>query len=134
MAKCTVAMGYYLCRALEMTGLYDHMNTVWDIWREMVANHMTTCVESPGETARSDCHAWSALILNELPAVTLGVQPAAPGYAAVRVKPVPGYLTHAEGRVLTPKGIIQVSWTLKNGKPDVKVEAPVGVEVILENE
>lgn len=134
MAKCTVAMGYYLCRALEMTGLYDHMDTVWDIWREMIANHMTTCVESPGETARSDCHAWSALILNELPAVTLGVQPAAPGYAAVRVKPVPGYLTHAEGRVLTPKGIIQVSWTLKDGRPDVKVEAPVGVEVILENE
>ena len=132
MPQCTVAMGYYLCRALEMTGLYDHMDKVWVTWRVMIQNHMTTCVESPGETARSDCHAWSALILHELPAVTLGVQPAAPGYAAVRVKPVPGYLTHAEGTVLTPRGKVSVRWTLKDGRPDVTVKAPDGVEVIVE--
>ena len=131
MAKCTVAMGYYLCRALEMTGLYDHMDTVWELWREMIRNNMTTCVESPGETARSDCHAWSALILHELPAVTLGVQPAAPGYEVICVNPVPGYLTHAQGTVLTPRGEVKVSWRLKDGKLDCEVAAPEGVKVIM---
>lgn len=132
MAKCTVAMAYYLCRALEMTGLYQYMDMVWDIWRKMIENHMTTCVESPGETARSDCHAWSALILHELPAVTLGVRPAAPGYAAVRIKPVPGYLTHAEGTVLTPRGEIEVSWILRDDRPDCKFKVPDGVKVLLD--
>ena len=132
MAQCTVAMGYYLCRALQMTGLYDHMDKVWGTWRAMVDNHMTTCVESPGATARSDCHAWSALVLNELPAVTLGVQPAEPGYASIRVRPVPGYLTSAEGSVLTPRGEVYVKWELKDGKPDVTVKAPEGVKVTVE--
>ena len=124
-------MGYYLCRALEMTGLYSHMDMVWELWREMIRNNMTTCVESPGETARSDCHAWSALILHELPAVTLGVQPAAPGYEVIRVNPVPGYLTHAQGTVLTPRGEVKVSWRLKDGKLDCEVAAPEGVKVIM---
>ncbi|WP_291224501.1 hypothetical protein [Gemmiger sp.] len=45
----------------------------------MVENHLTTCVENDTDT-RSDCHAWGALLCYELPAVILGVRPAAPGF------------------------------------------------------
>ena len=102
-------MAFYLFRALEKTGLYEHTNQYWDIWRRMIANGCTTCVEAE-DYARSECHAWGALALYELPGVTLGVRPAAPGYERIAVRPVPGYLTSASGTVHTPKGDIHVAW------------------------
>ena len=113
--KCSVAMAYYMFRALEKTGLYERTEKLWDIWREMVENNLTTCVESKEAAGdgRSDCHAWGSLILYELPAVVLGVQPAAPGYAEIRVSPRAGYFSHAEGEVITPRGLVKVHWKKK---------------------
>ncbi len=108
-AQCTVAMAYYLFRALEKCGLYDYTAQCWDVWRDMVKNNLTTCVEEPLHQ-RSDCHAWGALALYELPAVILGVRPTKPGFADFEVRPVPGHLTWAEGNVITPKGMILVRW------------------------
>lgn len=119
-AQCTVAMCFYLFRALEATGLYEYTDHYWEIWRRMVRNHCSTTVESEGY-ARSECHAWGALALYELPTVTLGVRPAAPGYEKIEVRPVPGYMTSAEGMVHTPKGDLHVSWALRDGKPDVRI-------------
>ncbi len=85
----------------------DHQ---WELWRQMVRNHLTTCVENDTDE-RSDCHAWASVLLYELPAVYLGVQPAEPGYRSVRIAPVPGHLTWAKGTAATPRGDIQVSWT-----------------------
>ena len=119
MAKCTVAMGYYLFRALEQTGLYARTDRCWDIWREMLRNNCTTCVEADTDP-RSECHAWGSLALYELPSVILGVRPGAPGYGKILVRPVPGYLTGASGQVVTPRGLIGVSWALRDG--DVQTE------------
>ena len=90
--QCTVAMAFYLFRALEKTGLYEYTNRYWNIWRAMVANGCTTCVEAE-DYARSECHAWGALALYELPSVTLRRAPGA-GLYDERVRNG----THAEGR------------------------------------
>lgn len=121
--RCSVSMSYYLFRALEKVGLYERTERLWDIWREMVADNLTTCVESKenGEDGRSDCHAWGSLILFELPAVVLGVRPTAPGFSQWEVKPVAGYLDHAEGDVITPVGKIHVSWK-KDENGEIVVE------------
>ena len=117
--RCSVAMQYYMFRALEKTGLYERTERMWDLWREMLKNNMTTCVESPD--GRSDCHAWGSLALYELPATVLGVRPAAPGYSEIEVKPIPGYFTHAEGEVITPRGAVKVYWKKnENGVPQVE--------------
>lgn len=108
--QCTVAMCFYLFRALEITDLYELSDRYWNIWREMVQNGCTTCVESPGPQARSECHAWGSLALYELPTVILGVRPAAPGYEKIEVRPVPGVLTSASGTVHTPRGDLNVTW------------------------
>lgn len=121
-AQCTVAMRFYLFRALEKTDLYSYTDQYWEAWRTMLASHCTTCVESE-DYARSECHAWGALALYELPGTILGVRPVAPGYEKIRICPVPGYLEAAEGTVKTPKGLIRVKWEKKNGKPDVTYEA-----------
>lgn len=120
-ARCSVAMCFYLFRALEQTDLYEYTDRYWNVWREMVRNHCTTCVEAEFY-ARSECHAWGALALYELPSVVLGVRPAAPGYSKISVKPVPGYLRHASGKVHTPVGDIEVSWVkAEDGSTSVRI-------------
>ena len=114
-AQCTVAMCFYLFRALEMTDLYACTDRYWEIWRRMLRKHCTTCVE--GEYyPRSECHAWGALALYELPSAILGVRPAAPGYEKIRIDPQPGALRSASGTVHTPKGDLFVSWQLEHGR------------------
>lgn len=125
--ECTVAMGYYLFRALAKTGLYAHTDVLWNKWRKMLEQHLTTCVESDGSYARSDCHAWGAVALYELPAVVLGIRPAKPGYEAVVFDPVPGYLTWAKGQVITPKGLISASWIIEDGQIKKEISLPEGL-------
>ena len=121
-AKCTVATAFYLFRALEQTGLYAETDRCWDIWRRMVVNGCSTCVE--GEYyPRSECHAWGALALYELPSVILGVRPATPGYEKIEVVPHPGFLNSASGTVCTPHGDISVSWTLENGSLRTEIQS-----------
>ena len=107
--QCSVAMCYYLFRALEKTGLYAYTDHYWDIWRRMLGNNCSTCTESEAY-GRSECHGWGALILYELPSVVLGVRPQAPGYADMEIAPVAGYLRQAEGKVHTPRGDVYVQW------------------------
>ena len=74
----TVAFAFYVFRALEQCGLYQKTDRLWDPWRRMLENNLTTCVENETD-ARSDCHAWGALMCYELPVVMQGVRPIAPG-------------------------------------------------------
>lgn len=127
--QCSVAMAFYLFRALEKTGLYELTEEYWKIWIRMLEKGATTCVENEvGE--RSECHAWGSLILYELPSIVLGVQPAKAGYEAVRIRPEAGYLKSAEGSVITPKGTIKVRWRREN-KMKLEYEVPENLEVFL---
>lgn len=128
-AQCTVAMQYYLFRALEKADLYEYTDRCWDIWRDMIQKHATTCIEAEAY-ARSECHGWGALALYELPSVTLGVRPLAPGYRAVEINPVPGYLESAAGRVKTPHGFVEVSWE-KDGDLVIKHDLQDDIQLII---
>ncbi len=127
--QCTVAMRFYLFRALEKVGLYEYTDEYWQPWRKMVSNNCSTCVESEAY-ARSECHGWGALALYELPSVVLGVRPVEIGYKKVKIEPVTGYLTHAKGVVKTPLGEIKVSWTMDKGILNLNYEVPEGIEII----
>ena len=130
--QCSVAMAFYLFRALEETGLYEYTKEYWGIWRRMLVKHSTTCIEDEVQE-RSDCHAWGALILYELPTVILGVRPGEPGYQSIVIRPQPGYLKEAEGDIITPAGMVHVHW-IKNGDDKLLLEynAPENVTVIAE--
>lgn len=122
-------MSFYRFRALEVAELYELTDECWNIWRNMLKENLTTCVENDTD-GRSDCHAWGSLALYELPSVILGVRPIKAGCEEIEVKPVTGYLNNAQGEVVTPKGIIKVEWEKVNGKIDLRVAAPNGVNVI----
>jgi alpha-L-rhamnosidase len=128
--KCSVAMSFYLFRAVEKAGLYEKTRDLWEVWRRMVENNLTTCVEDE-VNERSDCHAWGSLILYEIPAVVLGVKPAEPGFNKIEISPTTGYFTSAEGEVITPKGVVKVSWEKNSETGEIKLnyEAPEGIEV-----
>lgn len=128
-AQCSVSMSYYLFRALEKTGLYEMTAGLWEVWRQMTVRHMTTCVENDTDE-RSDCHAWGAVILYELPAVVLGVRPVEPGFGRVSIAPVTGAFDWARGEVMTPKGLIRVEWEKDSlGNLSLCWQVPDGVYV-----
>ena len=133
LSKCTVAMAYYLFRAVEKSGLYAQTAALWQPWRQMLANNLTTCSETEGEVTRSDCHAWGSLALYEIPQVILGVQTQAPGFAKIVIRPQVGFVHSAAGSVITPKGDIKVAWQILDDQFRLAVELPDGesAEIIL---
>lgn len=129
-AQCSVAMAFYLFRALQETNLYSWTDKYWQVWKRMIEKKVTTCVEDEVEE-RSDCHAWGALILYELPSVVLGVQPESPGYTTVKICPQPGNLRYAKGRVFTPRGFIDVSWNREDGG-EIEYTVPKDIKVTVD--
>lgn len=128
---CTFPWQFTLFRALDAVGLYDRTAPIWDQYFEMLERNLTTVPERPGET-RSDCHAWSALPLYEVPRMLLGVQPAAPGWARIRVEPHAVVLDRLSGAVPTPKGPVRVAWEKRaDGSLRVAVEGPKDVPLEL---
>lgn len=133
LAKVSYAMSFFLFRALERADAYDRSFELWDIWRDLAALGLTTWVEDP-VSQRSDCHAWGAVPLYEFSARILGVTPAAPGSATIRIAPQPGYLTHAAGDVATPKGIVSIAWEIDDQREfTMTVSAPIEarLEIVL---
>jgi alpha-L-rhamnosidase len=63
----------------------------------------------------SRCHAWSATPTYDLTAHVLGVRPTSPGFASVAIEPHFGRLKHLEGRVPTPRGLIEITLDREHG-------------------
>ena len=125
---CTFPCQFYLLRAYEKTGLYDQTAEVWGALKQQLDLHLTTLPETPADS-RSDCHAWSALLLYEFPRKMLGVSAMSPGYQSILVEPKAWYLQEASGIVHTPKGEISISWRLEEGKAVLQLEHRCNVPV-----
>lgn len=70
------------------------------------------------------CHGWSSTPTRDLVVHTLGITPAEPGYAAVRVRPNLGDLDWARATVPTPHGFVTVE-ARRDGH--VSIDSPVPV-------
>ena len=55
-------------------------------------------------------HGWTGTPLIQMSARILGVQPSAPGFQSVAIRPTPAGLPWARGVVPTPHGRLEVSW------------------------
>ena len=126
-AKCSFPWMYLLFRALEKAGMYSKTESLWDLWKTLLPQRLTTVPEIPFDT-RSDCHAWGALPLVEFPRMALGVEPAEAGWKRIRICPRMLFLGQASGRAVTPEGIVGVSWQVENGAFRMSVCLPAGAE------
>ena len=126
----TPFMNLTVAEALFSVGADEQaVELIRDYWGEMMARGATTFWERfdldspravtplrPDDPYRvSRCHGWGAGPTYLLPRYILGVTPAAPGFAAVRVAPQPAGLTHASGTVPTPQGPVSVRWHQEKG-------------------
>lgn len=130
MARSTVYFSHY---RLEVGALYRRPELLFDrldYWRGLAAQGFSTVPEMP-EPSRSDCHAWGAHPRFHAVAGILGIRPAAPGFARVRIQPMLGPLTWAKGTWPHPLGNISVSLHRKNGRVHGTVELPPGLPGVL---
>lgn len=82
-------------------------------WRHMVDRGTTITWEAWDQKYKPNQdwnHAWGAAPANLLPRFVLGAQPLTPGWSRTLVRPNPGTLKFAEGKIPTPMGPIRVEW------------------------
>jgi alpha-L-rhamnosidase len=136
---CSVYAAQYLMDALFANGkgtrALELMTAPGDrSWRHMVDSGSTISWEAWDHKYKSNQdwnHAWGAAPANLLPRFVLGIEAAAPGWSHARIRPFPGDLAFAKGRVPTPRGPIEVDW--KNAATfEISVVLPAGTTATLE--
>jgi hypothetical protein len=74
-------------------------------------------------------HVWGAAPANIIPRKLMGIEPIAPGFAKIRIKPQPATLQHAEIKTPTIRGDVFVSFDNQPGKKFVlEVEIPANAK------
>lgn len=124
--QATTYFRFYLLRAKKEAGLGDEYLAGLGQWHDMLARGLTTFAEKPDPT-RSDCHAWSATPVYELLATVVGIEPASPGFATVRIAPHLGHLQHAAAKMPHPRGEIAATLRREGAGLRAEVTLPAGV-------
>jgi len=97
-------------------------DTMWEAW--CWSRSTGGCLNDP---ARSHNHAFRGTIDDWLYQYVAGIQPAAPGYRQIQIKPYPvGDLTSASAFVSSPYGKVSSSWTRHGTSFTLQVHVPVG--------
>lgn len=103
-------------------------------WRHMVDSGATITWEAWDMKYKPNQdwnHAWGAAPANLLPRFVIGAEALTPGWKQARIRPNPGGLTHAKGKVPTPLGPIMVQW--ENGNSfQMNLKIPDGMTARLE--
>jgi hypothetical protein len=126
LSPTTIYFTHYLFEAMVKTGHIDAVFDRLNLWFTLADNGFKTTFEAPGDT-RSDCHAWGAHPLYHYYASILGVRPAAMGFESVVIDPHLGPLTSAEGRLVHPRGTIDVAYARQDGRTSARIVLPDGV-------
>ncbi len=130
-AKCSYPQQFYLLRALEQCGRYELSEAIWKDFADLLPLNITTLPETP-VAPRSDCHAWSALALYDMPRVWLGVRPLVPAWKGIEIAPtfLPS-LNDMAGEVPTPHGPVSVAWKRDGEIIRFSAKAPKGVSLVV---
>ncbi len=128
LARASYYFRFYLARALEKLGRGDAYLSQLEPWREMLGLGLSTWAETPSDTSRSDCHAWSAHPSYDLLTLVAGIRPASPGFARVRVEPQLGALPRLAVRMPHPRGTIEATYQREGTGFEATITLPDGVE------
>jgi alpha-L-rhamnosidase len=103
-------------------------------WRHMVESGATISWEAWDHKYKPNQdwnHAWGAAPANLLPRYVLGAEALSPGWKQARIRPHTGTLTHAKGKIPTPRGPIEVAWENKTSF-QMGLELPPGMTARIE--
>ncbi|MES2660027.1 MAG: alpha-L-rhamnosidase C-terminal domain-containing protein [Verrucomicrobiota bacterium] len=103
-------------------------------WKHMLESGTTITWEAWDQRYKPNQdwnHAWGAAPANLLPRFVLGAQPLSPGWKRAVIRPHPGGLTAANGKIPTPRGPVLVDW--KNGASFmISIKLPAGMTAKVE--
>ena len=116
---CSVYAAQYLLEALFANGAADAAHALITApgdrsWKHMVESGTTITWEAWDQRYKPNQdwnHAWGAAPANLLANYVLGARALTPGWSRATIRPHPGPLTEAEGKVPTPRGPILIHWT-----------------------
>jgi alpha-L-rhamnosidase len=125
LTQATIYFQYYVHQALVKAGLgNDYLNWL-DVWKENLAQGLTTWAEiSDINNARSDCHAWGSHPNIEFFRTVLGIDSDAPGFRTVKIEPHLGTLKKVQGEMPHPSGTIAVAYTQEENKLKAVITLP----------
>ena len=115
---CSVYAAQYLLEALFAHGAADTAHALIVApgdrsWKHMVESGTTITWEAWDQKYKPNQdwnHAWGAAPANLFPNYVLGVRVLTPGWSQATLRPHPGKLAEADGKVPTPRGPVLVSW------------------------
>lgn len=131
MAMVSYHYQFYLSQAIDKSGLGQSYLDTLGPWHRMLDLGLTTTPEFADPT-RSDTHAWSAHPIYNLLTIVAGIHPAAPGFAAVRIAPMPGALQKFDASMPHPNGAIGVQYTRDGPWADFVITLPANIKGFLE--
>jgi alpha-L-rhamnosidase len=136
---CSVYAAQYLMDALFSNEAVDQALALMMApndrsWRHMVESGATISWEAWDHRYKPNQdwnHAWGAAPANLLPRFLLGAEAGKPGWKEARIRPHPGGLAYAKGRVPTPLGPLELAWENK-GSFQMNLSFPAGMSGRLE--
>lgn len=131
LCRCTPYFWIHLSHALAKAGMHAEMlEHVAARWKTMLDAGATTWWETfAGDHLDSLCHPWSSVPAHIVLTEILGIKPASPGFATVRVQPLNHLIRSASGTLRLPRGSVHVSWE-NHGPACVKVEGDIALKLL----
>ena len=124
--KTTIYFTHYYFEACRMLGRSDALIARLGLWFDLEKRGFKTTFEKPGDS-RSDCHAWGAHPIYHYYATILGVRPSRMGFDAVEIRPMLGEMKFASGKLVHPKGFIEVSYKQRTDILEASITLPDGI-------
>ncbi|MEI6033561.1 MAG: alpha-L-rhamnosidase C-terminal domain-containing protein [Verrucomicrobiae bacterium] len=124
--RTTIYFTHYYFEACRMLGRSDAMMSRLGLWFDLEKRGFKTTFEKPGDS-RSDCHAWGAHPIYHYYATILGVRPSHMGFERVEIRPQLGGMKSAAGKLVHPRGRIEVDFHHENNQFDASVSLPDGI-------
>jgi hypothetical protein len=120
---------HFVFDAMERSGVFEkEANARLREWT--IREETQSLLEANGMGDLS--HAWAATPLYQMSSRILGVEPAAPGFTKILLKPRLGDLQWAKGTVPTPHGPVTVSWSRGQNSFSGEITIPEGTEATLD--
>lgn len=118
---------FYAFAALKRAGMGEEILQELGDWETMLNDHRRTFSEWVKDP-RSECHSWSAFPSYYFLNTIAGIEPAAPGFAAVKIEPHLGALTKVSAQMPHPDGLIKTDYEKTgNGSWAIRIELPAKI-------
>lgn len=124
--RVQIFYSHYLFETYRKLDCMDALFARMEPWYKMLEMGLKTVTETVPNT-RSDCHAWSAHPLMHFYTTILGIRPASMEFATVEIEPKLGPLGRAAGKLIHPRGYIEVEFFHSDGTISGDITLPEGV-------